>query len=87
MIHLVCRESDSLIIAISDRFKTENTTDAVNQTQHNGPYVFHLELRTNDSESSQNIVYKIVSWTLSAKLANKKIIIIVDHKIRPIYLL
>lgn len=57
-IRLVCRESDSLTLEISDHLEMENTTGTVNQAQNNDLLLFMLKLYTNETESSaQRIVY------------------------------
>lgn len=69
MIRLVCRESDSLIIEITDRLVTENTTEILNHTENNGLFLFMLKLHTNENEnvSSQRIAY-IVSCNCQFKI-------------------
>lgn len=54
MIRLVCRENDSLIIEITDRLVTENTTVTVNQIQNNGLFLLMLKLYTNENPN-QNV--------------------------------
>lgn len=61
MIRLVCRESDSLIIEISDHLDTENATETGNQAQNNDPLLFMLKLYTNENESSSQRIVYIVS--------------------------
>lgn len=61
IIRLVCRESDSLTLEISDHLEMENTTGTVNQAQNNDLLLFMLKLYTNETESSSQRIVYIVS--------------------------
>lgn len=65
MMYLICRDSDSLIIEITNRLVTENTTKTLNQTQNNGPFLYMVTSHKNESEhenvSSQRIAYIVSS--------------------------
>lgn len=61
MIRLVCRESDSLIVEISDYQETvENTTDTVRHVRNDDePLLFALKIYKNENEAApdQRIVH------------------------------
>lgn len=61
MIRLVCRESDSLIVEISDYLETQNSTETVSQVPKNDPFLFALKLYTSENKSAvnQRIVYMV----------------------------
>lgn len=54
MIRLVCRESDSLIVEISDYLETENSTETVSQVPNNDVLLFALKWFTSENESAAN---------------------------------
>lgn len=65
MIRLVCRESDSLIVEISDYLETENSTETVSQVPNNDVLLFALKWFTSENESAANQrIVHIVSWNI-----------------------